>query len=569
VKKAKSSVIREAVPYLLVLLMTLPLAIPYLEPGYQFADDRYSPYLRVEGLRQAVGEGQVPPRWFAEFDGGYGSPYPSFYAMLFYDLAALINVAGVSVGAAVELSAFLVIIAAAVAMFVLVRSLWGVESGFLAAALYVYAPYHLVDAFIRGALSELAAFFWFPVIVYAIHRTILTRKKAWLAAAGLSIAGLILTHNLMPIIFLPVVVGLMGIFAVLTAEDAREKFMGVGMLGVSAGLGLLISAYFWLPIVFERGLLRLDYFLQYDFHGDFVSRGTLFAWASAEPPYASIGLVLVGAALAGSLVGLWSGSRSPHKILSLGALGAGTIFLFMVTRKSAWIWERVPLLPLVQFPWRFLAPASFSLALASGPLPRLLRNSPARWSMAIAVAGMIYVQSSPLIHIADRIDGVKIDQMQICQEVWGTQDYRPSTSQTLFWRGPTPPGEPNDPLILLPCQGSVKLSSSGDAQVRSVSRQGLRWQVRYSAAGATTATIPQFYFPGWSAAVDGVPTAIEPAAGNGLLQVALPAGVHLLQVDYGETRVERIGDLLTVMGIAILVGIGWSAWRDRASEAVG
>jgi hypothetical protein len=559
VNRIKSSFLPSLIPYILLLIMVLPLAAPYLEPGYQFADDRYAPYLRVEALRQAIADGQVPPRWFAEFDGGYGSPYPSFYAMLFYYAAAGINALGMNVGAAVELSAFLAIVMAAIGIFVLARSLWGVGAGLLSAALYTYAPYHLVDAFVRGALSELAAFAWFPFIVYTTYQAILTHRKTWLVLSALSIAGLVLTHNLMPIIFLPVILTVLGLVAVLIGHSRRARWAGLGAVGVSAVLGLLVSAYLWLPIVVERSLLRLEYFLQYDFHGDFVSRGTMFAWASSEPPYTSVGLILVGAAIVGSLVVVWSGSRSSHRLLALGALAAGVFFLFMATRRSAWIWEHVPLLPLVQFPWRFLAPASFCLALAAGPFARLFGNEQAGWGVAIVLGTAIYIQSGPLIHIAHQIDAATIENMPICQEVWGTQDYRPATSRTLFWRGETPPADPADPHVLLPCEGSLTLSSAGDAQVRSISRQGTRWEVQYAAERPASATIPQFYFPGWSARVDGVSIPVGPSAGNGLVQVSLPAGEHSLEVEYHDTPVRASSDVLSLLGIVALAFLAWPA----------
>jgi hypothetical protein len=168
------------------------------------------------------------------------------------------------------------------------------------------------------------------------------------------------------------------------------------------------------------------------------------------------------------------------------------------------------------------------------------------------------MQSSPLIHMDHRIDGVTLEQMPVCQEIWGTQDYRPATSHTLFWRGPTPPGEPgepDDPLVLLPCQGRVSLSPTSEARVRSSSRQDTRWEIEYAAEGPVVATIPQYYFPGWNAWVDGAATALGPSPGNGPL--------HL---EYRDTAVRSAGNTLSVLGIAASVALAWSA-RAEARRA--
>jgi len=141
----------------LLAVMLVPIALPYVQEGFQLGHDRHVPYLRVLALEDALASGQFPPRWFAQFDGGYGSPYPSFYGMLFYYLAAIFHVVGLSLGSAVELTAFLTMAGSGLAMFLLVGHLWGPAAGLLSAALYVYAPYLLVDAFVRGAYRELTS----------------------------------------------------------------------------------------------------------------------------------------------------------------------------------------------------------------------------------------------------------------------------------------------------------------------------------------------------------------------------------------------------------------------------
>jgi len=98
--------IRAVIGPVLVLLASIPLAKPYLSPGHQIGHDREVPYLRVYGLKNALEEPQIPSRWFPDFDGGYGSPYPSFYAMAFYYAAAILNMLGIIIGAAVELMAY-------------------------------------------------------------------------------------------------------------------------------------------------------------------------------------------------------------------------------------------------------------------------------------------------------------------------------------------------------------------------------------------------------------------------------------------------------------------------------
>ena len=135
----------------LLLVLLIPLARPYLQPGFQVAHDRITPFLRVQALSDALAHGQIPPRWFPQFDGGYGSPYPSFYGMAFYYVAAFFYAIGIPLGSSVELTAFLTLALSGIGMFFLGRHLWGTPGGLLSAGLYVYAPSYLVDAFVRGA----------------------------------------------------------------------------------------------------------------------------------------------------------------------------------------------------------------------------------------------------------------------------------------------------------------------------------------------------------------------------------------------------------------------------------
>jgi len=62
-----------------------------------------------------------------------------------------------------------------------------------------------------------------------------------------------------------------------------------------------------------------------------------------------------------------------------------------------------------------------------------------------------------------------------------------------------------------------------------------------------------FYFPGWTALVDGQPAPIAPVTERGLIGVTMPAGRHRLQFYFGETPLRRAADWLSAASLAVVV----------------
>ena len=52
-------------------------------------------------------------------------------------------------------------------MYRFARRLWGPWPGLIAGLLYVYAPYHLADIYVRAAFAEFVAFVIFPLVLHA------------------------------------------------------------------------------------------------------------------------------------------------------------------------------------------------------------------------------------------------------------------------------------------------------------------------------------------------------------------------------------------------------------------
>ena len=157
----------------------------------------------------------------------------NFYVPLTYLPGALLASLGVNPATAVEITIALGFVLAAQAIYGYTRSLWGPVGGVLAAVAYTYFPYHLADAYLRGAIPEFFAFIWPPLILwattYAFRRERPVGPLLW---AALAWAGLIFTHNLTVFDDGPGLVRLRvadgGVDAALAAVDGHGRIVGAG-----------------------------------------------------------------------------------------------------------------------------------------------------------------------------------------------------------------------------------------------------------------------------------------------------------------------------------------------------
>jgi hypothetical protein len=72
--------------------------------------------------------------------------------------------------------------------------------------------------------------------------------------------------------------------------------------------------------------------------------------------------------------------------------------------------------------------------------------------------------------------------------------------------------------------------------------------------------LPIFYYPGWHAFSDGQDLALQATAQTGLLSFELPTGSHMVALDFTDTPVRFISNILTVLtllGLAALAGFRW------------
>ena len=60
------------------------------------------------------------------------------------------------------------------------------------------------------------------------------------------------------------------------------------------------------------------------------------------------------------------------------------------------------------------------------------------------------------------------------------------------------------------------------------------------------------YFPGWYVLLDGIK--VHHVVENGIMMVAIPAGRHVVEAVFGNTPVRLIGNIISVLSIALVFG---------------
>ena len=354
----------------ILIILLIPTFFGMLRSGIYSTQDFH--FFRLFEFDKCVRAFQIPCRWAPDAGLGYGEPLFNFYTQLPYAFAELFHLVGFGLIDSLKIAFALSLVLSGISMYFLASHLWKSRfAGLISAVLYVYAPYRAVDVWVRGALPEALSFVIFPLIILALE------KEKYLLFS-LSLAALVLTHNLSVLLFAP--------FLLAWIIFRRRSLVKVGAAAAGA---LLLSAFYILPVVFESKYIDLSttttgYF---DFRAHFATLFQLLisrfwgyggsTWGLEDGLSLSIGqLQWIIPVLISIFLIAKKKVKENTQFLFIFALG--WFYLFMTHNKSTFIWEALPFMKYIQFPWRFLAPALFSFSLATGVVVNLFVKNEVR-----------------------------------------------------------------------------------------------------------------------------------------------------------------------------------------------
>lgn len=528
-------------------ILSLPAVAPLTQRGYFTMHDDLQAIRQLE-MDKCWHDLQIPCRWVLDMGYGYGYPLFNYYPPLPYYLGELVHKLGWQFTDTVKVLGIVGFAASLAGMYLLAAEFWGRRGGALAALFYVYAPYHSTDYYVRGAINEFWALVWLPLIFWTTYRLIKDGSK-WIPWIALSIAALLLTHNLT---FLVIIIPyLLWIAVWLIKFRSIRLIRSIGHLTVAALWSFGLAAFYTLPVLLEAKYVSLwtltsGYFNYLAHFLDWRQMLLKINWGYGSSVYGPDDTMSLAVGYLHWLVPLAIVISTPFiaKLRSRVALILFALFsilysLFMMHWKATPVWLAIKPLEFLQFPWRFLTLSIFAGSFLAGAIELVNK----RWLLPLLLLLLLILNANyfrPRQWLPDINDSNKFTGHDWQWEVTGSIfDYLP------IW-APRPPADPQPEALKF-------LTGRGVYEVNNYKTNFQQYSVE--ASESATLEVQTYYFPGWRMWLDKLEVPIDPTRDPllGRMQVEVTEGQHDLQLKFLNTPVRFAANALSLIAWAMLI----------------
>lgn len=541
---------------LILIFLSLITIIPFFRDGF-FAVHDNTQVARVFEMTKALRDGMFPVRWVADLGYGYGYPIFNFYAPLPYYIGAFLSLLGIDIVIATKIMFIVPIVLSGVFMYLFINDLFGKIAGYTGAVVYLYFPYHAINAYIRGDVGELYVYMFLPLAFWGIHRIIESSQKKilsynWILLISVAVGGIIVSHNLSAFMFLLLLIPFFTYYFFVL----KHKLYFFIMVFSAFFLAFLLSAFYSVPAILEMKYTNVASQIGggANYVDHFVCLPQLWnsAWGFGGSTKGCVdGMsfrlgkinILVSIISIITAIYLMFKKKKQDRFVSASIMLL-FISLFFMLPYSLFIWRIIPFMSYLQYPWRFLNFAGFFMSILVGYFIFQLSTF---WNKKI---GIIF---SSLIVLLTITTNAKLFVPQNYENnttrEYSSKNYLRYTvskiSDEYLPKGFKTPKTEND----IPAQRVEIIDGNG--RVQNISEKTGDITATVVAVSDSIVRLNIAYFPAWSIQIDGDNAAF--AQKNDGVFVILPSGIHTIQAKFASTFVEKIGNSLSVFGIFVLV----------------
>ncbi len=516
---------------LLLIVLSIPAVKDLFKPGAYTSHDLTHHIVRTIHMDKILSQGQFPPRWTDELNYGYGYPLFLFNYPLPSMMAVGIHHLGVDYIWSVKLTLALSMVLSAIFAYILFAYLWwDRRAGLVSALFYLYAPIRFLNVYVSATFGNAVAFMFVPLIFYAIVKASRGEAtKASTLAGALSLTGLMLSHNIMALMFLPII----GLFFLLYAT--RYSLLAVG-------LGLGLSAWFWLPATLEKRLLRYDTTLVgfYQAHWPTLRQlirspwGYGFSHPGTELDAMSFQIGLAHLLVIGvSLILVFARRRLAKLNIFFLLIFFASVFLMLEVSNP--VWKTVPWLPYLQMPWRLLAVSVFAAAALAG---WVVVNLPRKTLVASLLSLAVIIANRNHWRINQVFDPGENYYLAINNTTTMASEHLPQGADKF---DNFPPATAK--LEFLSGQGKISYQTNTAIAVEATITADTDSQARFN----------QIYFPGWRYWLNAQPVEATFKPNRPLPQFSIPTGRYTFSAQFTRTLEKQVADIISLISLAGMI----------------
>lgn len=250
----------------LILFTSYPLFTGYLV----YSHDLSVHLMRIEGVKSAIRDGQFLAVIYPECNNGYGL-LGFMYPNLFLYFPAALRLFNVSMVTSYQSLLILINVATALVTYYSVKSITKADyASLMATVLYMLAPYRLCNLYFRGALGEVIAMVFLPMVIAGIYHIFLGEKKKWFFLP-LGYTGILQSHMLSCLMVALLSVGL----GIILIKHIFEERRYLSLLKALALFGVMNVGFICACIRFFGSAMGINTILNEDFYEDAVYPGQL------------------------------------------------------------------------------------------------------------------------------------------------------------------------------------------------------------------------------------------------------------------------------------------------------
>jgi hypothetical protein len=543
------------------------LILPAIIKGIPRGGDLNHHYRTSVSLYESVRRGDFHPGWNSLSTDGYGDVSFRFYPPAFYAFMVLARMVSRDWYSATLLVFIFLSILGGFGVYYWARIFIRPKLALAAGLLFMVNPYHVNELYQSSMLPEYAACALLPFAFAFVELLCQSHRARYVILLGASYAMLLLTH-------LPLtVIGSLSLAIYALFRIRKSQYVkSLVRLTLALLLGLAASAFYWVTMISELAWMRgnkvvpdLWYDYRYNFLFGKAVEGSTTWWAAvlafgtlltAMP---AVVLLKKAANVAGNKTSMAIHpsenrssqlpaddnaalqSPSPEAVnhsTPFTALSVLTIVSFlMMVPLSRPVWDVVPFLKEVQFPWRWLTVASMACSiLCAASLPHLFEMAKSkRRPLVLLAAGCVLMAIS----------------LTMFQVIRGAT-FVPRSNFDSFLQTIAASQSLRDWLPVWASEQTKEMKGEIDAQDRGVSITS--WQAeqrsfQITAGQASEARVRTYYYPHWMATADGKPLATR-ADADGALIIALPKEAVTVDLTFREPQRVWISNAISLLAWA-------------------